>query len=108
MNLTCFKLLYASTFEYENALLEFWNAFVYDVDGSLDNWMKMKEKIEQNACDQRKQLKEMFDASLPKSEKDAYQMAAAGRELYMQLMDEYPELQNGNEKEYEWFSKETV
>ncbi len=45
----------------------------------------------------------MFDASFPKSEEDVRQMEAADRELYVRLMDEYPELLAGNTEKYMWF-----
>lgn len=103
MNLNCFKQLYASTFRPENLLSEAWAAIVYDVDGSLSDWVAMRKGIEENARNQRKVLKEMFDALLPKSEEDARRMEAADRELFVQLMDEYPELLAGNTEKYMWF-----
>ncbi len=103
MNLNCFKQLYASTFQPESLLSEFWTAFVYDVENSLSAWSAMRKGIEENARSQRKVLKEMFDASFPKSEEDVRQMEAADRELYVRLMDEYPELLAGNPEKYMWF-----
>lgn len=103
MDLNCFKQLYASTFKPENLLSEFWTSFVYDAEGSLDDWSAMRKGIEENARNQRKVLKEMFDASFPPSEEDARQMEDADRALYVQLMDEYPELLVGNTEKYMWF-----
>ncbi len=103
MNLNCFKQLYASTFRPEILLSEGWATIVYDVEGSLDAWIAMRKGIEESARNQRKVLKEMFDASFPPSEEDARRMEAADRELFVQLMDEYPELLAGNTEKYMWF-----
>ena len=58
MNLTLFRQLYESTFKAEPLLAGFWSVAMYDLEEeSFSSWATMREKLEENARNQRKMLK---------------------------------------------------
>lgn len=62
MNLTLFRQLYESTFKAEPLLAGFWSVAMYDLEEeSFSSWATMREKLEENARNQRKMLKMLFD-----------------------------------------------
>ena len=64
MNLTLFRQLYESTFKAEPLLAGFWSVAMYDLEEeSFSSWATMREKLEENARNQRKMLKTLFDGS---------------------------------------------
>ncbi len=55
MNLTLFRQLYESTFKAEPLLAGFWSVAMYDLEEeSFSSWATMREKLEENARNQRK------------------------------------------------------
>lgn len=66
MNLTLFRQLYESTFKAEPLLAGFWSVAMYDLEEeSFSSWATMREKLEENARNQRKMLKTLFDGLFP-------------------------------------------
>ena len=63
MNLTLFRQLYESTFKAEPLLAGFWSVAMYDLEEeSFSSWATMREKLEENARNQRKMLKMLLNS----------------------------------------------
>ena len=112
MNLTLFRQLYESTFKAEPLLAGFWSVAMYDLEEeSFSSWATMREKLEENARNQRKMLKMLFDGLFPATIADTEKIDDFSPEALARLRPEntpqirridvlaaYPGLLTGNEE----------
>lgn len=83
MNLTLFRQLYESTFKAEPLLAGFWSVAMYDLEEeSFSSWATMREKLEENARNQRKMLKMLFDGLFPATIADTEKSTTFRRKLW--------------------------
>lgn len=84
MNLTLFRQLYESTFKAEPLLAGFWSVAMYDLEEeSFSSWATMREKLEENARNQRKMLKMLFDGLFPATIADTEKSTTFHRKLWL-------------------------
>ena len=99
MNLTLFRQLYESTFKAEPLLAGFWSVAMYDLEEeSFSSWATMREKLEENARNQRKMLKTLFDGLFPATIADTEKIDDFSPEALARLLTAYPGLLTGNEE----------
>ncbi len=99
MNLTLFRQLYESTFKAEPLLAGFWSVAMYDLEEeSFSSWATMREKLEENARNQRKMLKTLFDGLFPVTMADTEKIDDFSPEALARLLTAYPGLLTGNEE----------
>lgn len=99
MNLTLFRQLYESTFKAEPLLAGFWSVAMYDLEGEAFNgWTTMRKKLEENALNQRKTLKTLFDGLFPATVAETARFDDFSPEALARLLTAYPGLLAGNEE----------